>query len=64
MVSNVALRAMIGLAASTGLRPGEVVGLDQADVALDTGILVIRRSKLDKDRLVPVHATALDHDRP
>ena len=59
-VSNVALRAMIGLAASTGLRPREVVGLDQADVDLDTGILVIRRSKLDKDRLVPVHATTLD----
>jgi integrase len=59
-LSNVALRTMIGLAASTGLRPGEVLGLDQVDVDLHTGILVIRRSKLGKDRLVPVHSTTLD----
>jgi len=59
-ISNAALRTMIGLCASTGLRPREVLGLEQADVDLDTGILVIRRSKLDKDRLVPVHATTLD----
>jgi len=59
-ISNVALRTMIGLCASTGLRPREVLGLDQVDVALDTGILVIRRSKLDKDRLVPVHPSTLE----
>lgn len=59
-VSNVSLHAMIGLAVSTGLRPREVVGLDQADVDLKTGILIIRHSKLDKDRLVPVHSSVLD----
>jgi integrase len=59
-VSNMALHTMIGLAVSTGLRPREVVDLDQADVDLETGILVIRRSKFDKDRLVPVHSTTLD----
>lgn len=59
-LSNVSLRAMIGLAASTGLRPGEVAGLDRADVDLDTGVLLIQRSKLDKDRLVPVHSSTLD----
>ena len=59
-ISNVALRTMIGLAASTGLRPGEVIDLDRVDVDLDTGMLVIRHSKLDKDRLVPVHSTTLD----
>ena len=59
-VSNKSLRTMIGLAASTGLRPGEVVGLDQADVDLDSGILVIRHTKLNKDRLVPVHPTTLE----
>ena len=51
---------MIGLAASTGLRPGEVVGLDQTDVNLDSGVLVIRHTKLNKDRLVPVHPTTLE----
>jgi integrase len=59
-VANLALRTMIGLAASTGLRPRELVGLDQADVDLETGILVIRRSKFDKDRLVPAHSSTLD----
>lgn len=59
-VANASLRTMIGLAASTGLRPGEVVGLDQADVDLDSGILVIRHTKFNKDRLVPVHTTTLD----
>ena len=59
-VSNVSLRTMIGLAASTGLRPGEVVGLDQADVDLDSGILIIHHTKLNKDRVVPVHPTTLE----
>jgi integrase len=58
-VANLALHAMIGLAVSTGLRRREVVGLDQADVDLETGILIVRRTKFDKDRLVPVHATTL-----
>lgn len=59
-VANASLRTMIGLAASTGLRPGELLGLDQADVDLDSGILVIRHTKFSKDRLVPVHTTTLD----
>lgn len=54
------LHAMIGLAASTGLRIGEVVRLDRTDVDLDTGVVFIRRSKFNKDRLVPVHATTLN----
>jgi integrase len=58
--SNRTVHAMIGLAASTGLRPREVLGLDVSDVDLDTGLLTIRRTKLDKDRVVPVHATTRD----
>jgi integrase len=59
-VANLALRTMIGLAASTGLRLREVVGLDLADADLKTGVLIVRRTKFDKDRLVPVHATTLE----
>jgi len=59
-VSNRAFHAMIGLAASTGLRLREVLSLDLSDVDLETGGLVVRRSKFDKDRLVPVHPTMLD----
>jgi integrase len=59
-VSNRALHAMIGLAACTGLRLREVLSLDLSDVDLETGVIVVRRSKFDKDRLVPVHPTMLD----
>ncbi len=59
-VSNRALQAMIGLAASSGLRLREVRGLDLSDVNLETGTMTIRSSKFDKDRLVLVHATTLD----
>ena len=57
---NVTLRVMVGLIASTGLRIREVVNLDRDDVNLETGVLTIRRSKFQKDRLVPVHPTTLN----
>ena len=56
---NVTLHTIVGLTASTGLRISEVVKLDRADVDLETGILTIRRSKFQKDRLIPVHQTTL-----
>ena len=58
-VSNRALQTMIGLAACTGLRPREVRALDCGDLDFEGGILKIRHTKFDKDRLVPVHATTL-----
>jgi integrase len=59
-VRGVTLHAIIGLAASTGLRRGEVVRLDNADVDIESGVLLIKKTKLKKDRLVPVHPTTLD----
>lgn len=53
------LATMIGLLASTGLRSGEALRLDRADVDLSNGVLLIRKTKFRKDRLVPVHATTL-----
>lgn len=53
------LFTVIGLLASTGLRSGEALRLDRADVDLSTGVLKIRKTKFRKDRLVPVHATTL-----
>lgn len=58
-VRGVTLETMIGLAASTGLRIGEVVRLDRSDVDLKTGILSIRRTKFNKDRYVPTHPSTL-----
>jgi integrase len=53
------LHAMIGLAAATGLRIGEVVRLDKDDVDLERGVLTIRCTKFKKDRLVPMHPTVV-----
>jgi integrase len=53
------LTMLVGLLASTGLRSGEALRLDRADVDLGGGILHIKKTKFRKDRLVPVHATTL-----
>jgi integrase len=45
---------LIGLLASTGLRPGEAFALDRADVDLEQGMLSIRQTKFGKSRVVPV----------
>jgi site-specific recombinase XerD len=45
---------LIGLLTATGLRPGEALSLNRADVDLDNGILAIRQSKFGKSRFVPV----------
>ena len=59
-VRGITLHAMIGLAASTGLRRGEVIRLDNGDVDLKSGVLLVKRTKFKKDRYVPVHATTLE----
>jgi len=51
---DLAIRTVLGLLAATGLRPGEAVALDAADVDLHDGILSIRNTKFGKSRLVPV----------
>ncbi|MBX8634776.1 MAG: tyrosine-type recombinase/integrase [Thermoplasmata archaeon] len=47
-------KTLIGLLASTGLRPQETLALDKADVDLETGVLAIRQTKFGKSRFVPV----------
>lgn len=47
-----------GLAVSTGLRVGEVIGLDDDEVDLEGCLLKVRDTKFRKDRLVPIHASA------
>jgi integrase/recombinase XerD len=53
--------ALIGLMAATGLRTGEATGLDRADADLTGGVLTIRGTKFGKSRLVPLHATTVEH---
>ena len=53
------LKTLIGLLATTGLRPGEALALEEPDVDLQAGVLVIRKSKFGKSRQVPVHKSAV-----
>ena len=48
---------VIGLLAVTGMRPGEALGLDRADVDLSGGALHVRAAKQNKHREVPLHDT-------
>lgn len=54
------LKTLIGLLAVTGMRLGEVIRLDRADLDPAGGILVIRDSKFAKSRQIPLHPTTLE----
>jgi integrase len=53
--------AFIGLMAATGVRTGEAMGLDRDDADLAGAVLLIRDTKFGKSRLVPLHATMVEH---
>lgn len=48
---------VFGLLAATGMRVGELLGLDADEVDLNAGIITVSRGKSRDPRLVPVHAT-------
>jgi integrase/recombinase XerD len=52
------LKTLIGLLAVSGMRLGEVIRLDRADLSAG-GILTIRDSKFAKSRQIPLHPTTL-----
>lgn len=45
---------LIGLLAATGMRVGEAIRLDRADIDWTAGVLLVRESKFGKSRHVPV----------
>lgn len=49
----------IGLLAVTGMRVGEAIRLDRADVDWNEGLLVVRMTKFGKTREVVLHPTAV-----
>jgi len=51
---------LIGLLAASGLRIGEAIRLDRADVDWSAGVLRIGESKFGKSRLVPLHTSSMD----
>jgi integrase len=57
---------LIGLLASTGIRPGEALRLHCHDLDVDEGTLLIRRCKFSAERVLALHPTtvrALQHYR-
>jgi integrase len=48
------MRTLVGLGAVTGMRIGEVIGLDEADLDPDERVLAIRCAKDGKERLNPL----------
>lgn len=54
------LETLIGLLAVTGLRVGEAIRLDVADVDFDDAVITVRFTKFGKSRQVPVSATTID----
>jgi integrase/recombinase XerD len=59
-------RTLLGLLAATGMRVGETITLDERDVDRRRATLVVRKTKFDKSREVPLHTStvaALDRYR-
>jgi integrase len=52
-------QTLLGLLAVTGMRVGEAIGLDRADLDPDNGLLVVREGKFGKSRLLPLHPTTV-----
>jgi integrase/recombinase XerD len=48
---------LFGLLAATGMRVGEALGLQRADVDFAEGVLTIRNTKFGHSRVVPLHPT-------
>jgi integrase len=52
-------RTLIGLLAVTGMRVGEAIRLDRADLELAAGVVTVRDSKFGKSRELPLHPTTV-----
>ena len=53
-------QTLIGLLAVTGMRIGEAIALDHADLDRAHGLLQVRSGKFGKSRQLPLHETTLD----
>ena len=56
---KVTYRTIIGLGVSAGLRISEIIRMNKLDANLANGILTIRRTKFNKDRIVPIHPSTV-----
>lgn len=52
-------QTLVGLLAVTGMRVGEAINLDRADLDTAGGVLTIRHTKFDKSRELPLHPSTI-----
>jgi integrase/recombinase XerD len=50
---------LIGLLAATGMRVGEAINLDSADVDLEHAVVIVTNTKFGKSRAVPLHTSTV-----
>jgi integrase/recombinase XerD len=50
----------IGLLAVTGMRTSEAIALDRADIDWGQGVLLVRESKFNKSRYLPIHDSTIE----
>jgi integrase len=53
------IHTLIGLLAVTGMRPGEVINLDDDDFDPAAGLLLVRNAKFNKQRQIPLHPSTV-----
>jgi integrase/recombinase XerD len=58
-ITRATYATLIGLLFVTGMRPGEAIGLDRADVDWDHALLTVRDGKFGKFREVALHTTTI-----
>ena len=51
--------SLFSLLTVTGMRIGELIGLDREDVDLEEGVLLVKKAKHDRKRLIPVHLSTV-----
>lgn len=54
-------QTLVGLLAVTGMRVGEAIGLDRADLDVQTAVLTVRGAKFGKSRQLPLHPSTTAH---
>lgn len=60
-IRSLTMRTAIGLLWSTGLRPSELSHLTVDDVDLYGNVIMVRKSKFNKDRVVPISQDVSNH---
>jgi integrase len=53
-------QTLIGLLAATGMRVGEAIRLERSDIDWDEGVAVVRASKFNKSRELPLQASTVE----